>query len=272
LIFYLYNIQSSILKPYVQYILFNHCSQKNFTNTVTSFPNTNICLGIIRDKQLYQDTNGSKCLREKPGINSYISSLYTTPYNFIGNGLQDEICIDFTPLGFCKFFKCTSETFISYDKLLNDIFTSKSIGRFEKVFDEKDFMIRGKMIEDILLHEMKPFENILLTEVLDLIKSSGGDINVTTLAVKSKVSSKTIYRNFMNHLGISPNQYIRIQRFRKALSLIHYSGRTFTSIAYECGFTDPSHLAKDIWHFTASTPGHLQSSIQNIDNTVVFRF
>jgi hypothetical protein len=76
-----------------------------------------------------------KTLSKARGIFSYISGLYQEPYIFGGCGLQDEICIDFTPLGFLHFFPEYAGHKILKEDILLEYFGSGATFFFEQVFD-----------------------------------------------------------------------------------------------------------------------------------------
>ena len=268
--FYIYHIKSPALKPYVQYILFNYSIDKHFNKTLRSFANSNFCLGIVKDRMLSGIGDGKFILAEKPGIHSYLTGIYTRPYDLLANGQQDEICIDFTPLGYYKFFRFQPKTFLLEDDVLSEAFEKDSHHFFETVFEETDFQKRGNMIETFLTKKALHYESPALLQILDVIGKQNGNITVAGIAQNLKCSQRKIHRQFVQYLDISPKEYIRVIRFRKSIKLLKNNRSNTASDAYELGYADQSHLIKEVKYFTGFSPKKLFRLLYSVDNTVVF--
>lgn len=267
--FHVYHIQSIVLKQYVQYILFNYCDDKHYTGVVRSFANTNYCLGITKDIQLQKEESDKIFMLAKPGVHSYITGIYLSPFNFIASGMQDEICIDFTPLGYYHFFRFSPKTFMLHGDILSEAFGKNAVDFFEKVFEQADFKMRGMLIEEFLKKKLCSFNNPYLSETVALIHKSDGNITVNSLAKQMKSSEKKIFRNFISHFDISPKEYIRVCRFRKTLqSLINGKGK-LASAAYNFGFSDQSHMIREFSFFTKFTPAKIGTQVKDIENAVL---
>lgn len=266
--FYVYHIKSPVLKPYVQYILFNICEDANYKGVIRSFANTNYCLGIVKDKQLCKDKEGNVFMKEKVGINSYLSGIYLEPYNFLANGQLDEICIDFTPLGYYHFFNTPAKTLITDDDLIRETFGKESLNFFTEIFEEKNMLRRGELIEFFLNLKFHSFSATLLFEAITLIEKKKGCISISAMAQELNCSEKKIFRLFEHYLDLSPKEYIRVCRFRYALRLLTDTRKDFASQAYELGFADQSHMTREIKFFTGTTPKLLSRDVRTINESV----
>ncbi|MDB5231647.1 MAG: hypothetical protein JWN76_2452 [Chitinophagaceae bacterium] len=269
--FSIYHITHQALKPYLQYILFNKNEHDPFYNkSVISYSNTNICLGIVNNKELTINKDQTKSFIERPGISSYLSALYLRPHVFKAEGLQDEICIDFTPQGFLHFFPFACKTYILQEDILNEAFGKRASDFFEAVFAEEDLIKRGEMIERFFLSRCNSTKVAPLSEALELIHFRG-DCSVKELADTMQLSEKSLYRLFTGWLDISPKKYLRIVRFRAALNLIHKTNSSFTSIAFQCGYTDPSHFYKDFKLFTNLYPEGFKKSTLYLEQKILVK-
>ena len=267
--FVIYRIESAVLKPWVQYILFNHSSESQYHGEIRSFANTNYCLGIVNNQQLHKDESGVIRLRRKTGIHSYLTGIYLHPYKFHASGQQDEICIDFTPAGFYHFFRFHAKTFLLQEDILSEAFGKNATHYFEKVFAENDFFNRGQMIETFLLNHFIKFPEInFLKEALYHIDQNCSGILISTLAAKMKCSERSIHRFFINYLDISPKEYIRVARFRKSIALQKKARPGLTKIAYDCGYYDQSHMIREFRYFSGSSPNDFFSSLKDISGEV----
>lgn len=61
-------------------------------------------------------------------------------------------------------------------------------------------------------------------------------------------------RDFAKYFHCNLGQYIRLLKVEKALSLMAQSQKTFTEIAYECGFADQSHFTRCFKEFNELNP------------------
>ena len=166
--FYVHQIQSPCLKGLVEYILFNYNEQPYIKRTITSYANTNICLGIIREKQLIQKNKKLKSTAASNPINAYLSGMYLAPHHFELADTLDEICIDFTPLGYYHFFKFPAPTYLLETDILAQLFGAIAKDTFALIFQEKDFSNRGQLVEQFLLAQLQVFNHPFLQQSLQL--------------------------------------------------------------------------------------------------------
>jgi transcriptional regulator GlxA family with amidase domain len=66
--------------------------------------------------------------------------------------------------------------------------------------------------------------------------------SVASIAQTIGTSERELNRLFKKHLRVAPLQYWRGLRLKSAKWMVLNSDRSITQIAYECGFTDSSHL------------------------------
>ncbi len=264
-----YKIQSTALKKYVQYILFNYSTEHTTNRLVTSYANNNICLGIIKDNVLNEGVNQEKLIKAKPGIHSYISGMYLAPHRFRATGTLDEICIDFTPLGYYQFFRNPLKTYILEENIIAEAWGKNAIFFFEKVFDEAGLRQRGALIENFLLKKLLSTEHGFLQQCLYEIHSTHGKTTLYELGKNLQCSEKKIIRSFGDKLDITPKDYMKILRFRNALTLLKSKTLSLTEIAYELDYYDQSHFIKDINFFTGLPSKKLYHSLHNIKDDVL---
>ncbi|SDE01458.1 AraC family transcriptional regulator [Niabella drilacis] len=269
MLFDTYKIQDPELASYIQYVLFNYSDHMMEQQLITSFANNNICLGIIKEKMMIGSSDRIKRAAPKAGIHSYLSGMYLQPHCFGLCGSFDEICIDFTPLGYYRYFKIPLRTYVFGEDVLAEAWGKPAHGFFEGVFSEQDFQQRGCMIEAFLKEKLLVVTQPFLQQCFYYIH--GVKISsLKELAARLRCSEKRIVRTFTAQFDITPKDYFRILRFRNALQLMsRCRGMKLTQIAYEAGFYDQSHFIKDIRFFTGKTPGYLSDDLYDIKNDVI---
>lgn len=263
-----YKIKHPGLARFVQYILFNYSGNANHTTVITSYANNNVCLGIVKEKELANCSSGIKKFHFRRGVQSYISGLYSAPHHFQIEGVFDEICIDFTPLGYYYFFKEPLKTYVLGENILYEFWGVDGAVFFETIFDMADLKKRGPMIEQFLLSKLIAFENPFLQQCLHYLHREE-HFNLKAVVKTLQCSEKKISRTFQRYLDLSPKEYVKIIRFRKALWQMQQTKNSFTEVAHGCGYYDQSHFIKDIRMFTGLCPTELYQSLHCIEDNVL---
>lgn len=83
------------------------------------------------------------------------------------------------------------------------------------------------------------------------------DVTTAELSSVCRLSEFHLIRSFRRHFGITPRQFLISRRVAEARRLIA-SGMTLAGAAFECGFSDQSHLSRYFKKVTGYTPGQLR--------------
>ena len=70
------------------------------------------------------------------------------------------------------------------------------------------------------------------------------DFNLENLADKMYMSYSTLNRKIKGILGVTPNDYIRLERLKKAAQLLKEGTCKVNEVCYRVGFNSPSYFAK----------------------------
>ena len=70
------------------------------------------------------------------------------------------------------------------------------------------------------------------------------DYGVDDLSRDLSMSRMNMYRRFQAESSVTPSEFIRLYRLRRASELLRTTTKSVTEIAYEVGFTSPQYLAK----------------------------
>jgi len=267
-----HKIQSQKLKPFVQYILYNR-HNADALHSVTSFPNTNICLGISKGNILSHNDNVYVSKKsDRSDIFVYTTGLYTTPHEFRVSKSWDEICIDFYPCGYYYFFNFPSKPKIINEGLVDMLFSKKDQDLLERILNEPNLKIRSLTIEQFLISKLKPFDNSNLQAAIEYIHLKKGAVAVKNVLKHTRCSERKMYSLFEDHFGITPKWYIRIVKIRQALKLITFHPHlSLTEIAYQCGYTDQSHFIKESKTMCNDLPKKLKENLVSVNSEVIIK-
>jgi AraC-like DNA-binding protein len=93
--------------------------------------------------------------------------------------------------------------------------------------------------------------DIVAIQMLDPLKN----FSLEEWAAMACLSLRQFERNFITRVGISPKLFIRIVRFEYAMKIKNNcADKTWSDIAYECGYTDSSHLLREFKEFAEFPP------------------
>ncbi len=104
-------------------------------------------------------------------------------------------------------------------------------------------LIRNQKEDAIMAHSVQEIARQIAT------------VHAKDLPVRYNLSQRQYQRRFQQHLGVSPETYIRILKFQHALQAInHQSFSKLSDIGYELGFADQSHFIREFKLFSGYTP------------------
>ena len=84
------------------------------------------------------------------------------------------------------------------------------------------------------------------------------DASIATIAGRVGVHPVHLAHVFRRQHGMSPSQYRRCARMRRAAELIVDSARPLVDIAYDCGFADQAHMTRTLHAALGETPRGLR--------------
>lgn len=100
-----------------------------------------------------------------------------------------------------------------------------------------------------------------LDKVLNYIDENLGEsISISELACIAQMSPYHFIRSFKNDKGLAPYEYVSMKRTARAKELI-ISGRKAADAAFECGFTDQSHMNRWLKRIHGITSKNMSSIV-----------
>lgn len=114
-------------------------------------------------------------------------------------------------------------------------------------------------LQGILLERLKssplPAASLAMGWATEQLKSGA---TVRQVVAQSGHSHRQFIRLFSQCVGLAPKQYGRVQRFQRALSLLHHRGATrafsLADVAQEAGYSDQPHFNREFREFSGLTP------------------
>ncbi len=100
----------------------------------------------------------------------------------------------------------------------------------------------------------KPNRYLLMQ--IETIKKSKGQIKIQELASIHYTTVRQLERNFKEHLGITPKEFVNLVRYQNAMKAIEQrkSNESILSIAFDFGYYDHAHLTNDFRRYNGCAP------------------
>lgn len=130
----------------------------------------------------------------------------------------------------------------------------------DKLATAESFQKRVAIMENFLRKRLtqkkqNPNES-RITQSIRMINNSKGQVNIDRLASRVCLSRKQFERVFLQQVGISPKQFLKIVRFQNALrQKATRQDCSLTELAYDCGYYDQSHMIREFTRLSGKTPG-----------------
>jgi AraC-like DNA-binding protein len=108
--------------------------------------------------------------------------------------------------------------------------------------------------------EVEPTKPVAMKPViqtsLNYLLSAKGVISIQQLVKYTGYTERHIERTFKEYIGINPKKFGTTLKLHQFLRLLKYTSRVnnFTSLCYEAGYADQSHLIKEFRKYTGITP------------------
>ncbi len=190
--------------------------------------------------------------------NAILSGHHASYYDMNIRGNLSMFSVSFYPHGAMMFFDIPLEEFYNKNVPLR-YFLKNSAHIEEQLSNANTFDARVKIIEkqllNLLIKNQKQYELKRISANIEAISRYGGAISTVKLAEMACLSRRQYERAFREHIGASPKQFNKVVRFQKALHIKQKDpGISLTSLAYDCGYYDQSHMINDFKSISGFSP------------------
>jgi len=204
---------------------------------------------------------GDPLIRENGEINkesSFISGIMKKPSVVGMTGKIDFIGISFFPGAVYSFFNIPINELIDNTISLRLLWNSVYIELEDVIYNAKDLSSKVEAINRLLLRliiESKPIDPII-NHALSVIKNNYSETIDESLS-STGISLRQLQRKFQEQVGLTPKFYSRIIRLKRVLKLLEDGANDIIDIAYITGFSDQSHMTRELSSFTGFSPGEI---------------
>lgn len=100
--------------------------------------------------------------------------------------------------------------------------------------------------EDTLSKEMSVQDQAFMDRVVRFVEEhiADTDANIDGMADAAATSRSVLFRKMKNIVGLTPADFLREARIKRACQLLSTTQNTVADVAYKCGFSDPKYFSK----------------------------
>jgi len=100
----------------------------------------------------------------------------------------------------------------------------------------------------------KPATGILMQ--IETVKRLKGQIKIPALAAVHCTTVRQLERDFKEHVGITPKEFVNLVRYQHAMKAIEHRkpDESLLSVAFDFGYYDHAHLTNDLKRYIGSAP------------------
>ncbi|MDH6358080.1 hybrid sensor histidine kinase/response regulator transcription factor [Parabacteroides sp. PF5-9] len=111
-----------------------------------------------------------------------------------------------------------------------------------------------------------PLDNLFLSKLNTYLEENitNENLNVESIAAEMGLSTSSLYRKVKGLANISPVDFIRITRLKKAVQLMQSGEKRISEIAYKVGFSSPAYFSTCFQKQYGKSPSEFIKELENI--------
>ncbi|WP_316803246.1 AraC family transcriptional regulator [Pedobacter nototheniae] len=254
-IFETFKPKDELLKKYISYYYLDVADVEHYFNEYICYPHYNTTVSLYKSHFFKLEKQHSILNYKKDAAPIQIyTPLREKPLKVTQYGPVHKIAIVFEPFGINQFLKPATKIAVSLSSPFFQLFEDDFI---IQLFKTEDVSVIATLLDQQLLTLLKPVENVYLEKTLQLFHQEENELNIDEIAEhKLGISRKHLSRLFNQYLGVSPQKYKSIVRFRQLMThKLSLAGKNnYTTLSHQAHYTDQSHFIKACKQLTGLTP------------------
>lgn len=244
------------LQPYVKLICSMECNNDADTRHIRVLPDT--CVELFVN---YTDTPVA-VIGNELHQHSIITFRMSRPMDVQMRKGSGCLAICFYPGMAYKFFRFPMHTLADTTTALADVWEITAAEIEDRLANAGNNEIRAAIIQHHLLQLLADaVDDKQVDYCISQSQLSAGSVSVKQLSNEAGISQRHLARKFQQYIGLSPKEYLRVNRFIKSLQYLkEHQQLSLTEIAHESGYYDQAHFIHDYKTYTGYTPGEVARS------------
>ena len=147
---------------------------------------------------------------------------------------------------------------------IQDILGYNSAWIRDAIMQSETIQDKVTIIECFLVRQVKACRRdynqfSLIDSIFKRINNNNELSRLKDLIPDHSLSHRYIQKMFREFVGLTPKLFLRIERLKSSLQLLHNRKNSLTQMALICGYYDQSHFIREFKEFTGMTPSQFLS-------------
>ncbi|WP_264535912.1 helix-turn-helix domain-containing protein [Flavobacterium sp. N1736] len=246
---------SKELSPYIKHYLFLD-NKETAIQKLRLFSDGNTGIVFSLKSKLIAEINNNKAKNYLP--NSFLYGQLDSFRDIYYESEISLIIVVFHPNGIYQLLGIPANEFKDSIIPIDAIFGQNGLAFEEKLSEQNN---EGKM--ELLNHffrnliaEKTPSNQLIINSSIDFIMSNKGHFSVAQLVKYTGYTERHLERKFKESIGLNPKKFANVVRLHHFLKLLKDKDvdTNLTTICYDAGFSDQSHLIKEFRKHTGISP------------------
>ena len=118
--------------------------------------------------------------------------------------------------------------------------------------------VADRFLMNFLSRQKATYKNEGITKIAHQLLSNNNTTTIPHYATYANMSIRNFERRFSEQVGTSPKLFCKLIRFNRAINCkLIDPKKSWTDIAYECGYYDGMHMVKEFKQFSNASPAAL---------------
>lgn len=256
------------LTPYVKMYFWG--SDEDAPRVQRTVPNGEMGLCFYRNSNVIYDGQGN--------ISSCLSGQRTVYQDIISDGRLEIVFVGFTTLGAHMFFNTSLYEFFGKNISLSELGDQDLLDLEQRVMLATSTSEIWSLLDEFFLQRLSqskadPINFKRLWRAISYGQRHLADARVSDLASEACLSERHLSRVFSDITGMSPKDYMRVQRYHNTLKELKAMkvGETISDIAWRNGYCDFSHLSAEFRKISGYSPSTLIGVSDNDSDEIGWR-
>lgn len=201
----------------------------------------------------------------------YFSGLNTRPYDCTITPSIDIIGVSFYPHGLKAIFGMDTSEIVNELPDITHFISQDYIDRLVEstLVANKVKILCDLFTKELLLNEAK--RPVFEKRAWTILLRGTEEREVIKLSRHFNLSARQLQRLFKANFGLTPKEFLRINRFEKAIDLLRTaSDKKLSDIAYELDYCDASHFIREFRQFSGQCPSDYLKLTKLYDESSAF--
>ncbi|PIF32369.1 AraC family transcriptional regulator [Flavobacterium sp. 9] len=267
-------LPSKELSPYIKHYLFLD-NQETAIQKLRLFSDGNSGVVFSFKSKLIADITNNQVKNYLPD-----SFLYGQLNGFKDIYSHDEITliiVVFQPSGIHQLLGIPANEFLDSIISIDDVFGENGLILQEKLSEQNKNQTRIELLNHFfsnLISKKLESNQLIVNSSLDFIISNKGHFSVAQLVKYTGYTERHLERKFKESIGLNPKKFGNVVRLHHFLKLLKDkpADTNLTTICYDAGFSDQSHLIKDFRKHTGISPKEYLHCSGKLTNNLIRTF